>query len=94
MTDRKTNALVRRAGDAKASRRKPVLLDAQETAWAHARRERYYCPGCGQVRARRDNWGIRQLSGDRVLPHEFNTGVREVELCPGGPIDPKGDRAP
>jgi hypothetical protein len=65
--------------------------------------KRAYCISCGEVQ--RDYGNFRHLYGDRITPHlrqvaavvkakgqcgEATTSVP----CPGGIIDPEGDRAP
>jgi hypothetical protein len=60
-----------------------------------AKQDKFYCPGCGQVRRRTGEFNVvENIVGDRILPHEFSTDVRAREVCPGGSFDPVADRAP
>lgn len=91
MTDRKTNALVRRNGDRRRTR---VIEVPQHNDQELARAEKYYCPDCGQVRRVSPSWFRAPATvGNVVMPHEFATGTREIEYCPGGEFDPEADAA-
>lgn len=102
MNDRQTSDLVRRSGDARISRRVPVLASSGESVDAkRARAEKYFCPGCGQVR-RPDSvfeaLASRQvykpvIVGDKIMPHEFYTSTDALEYCPGGTFDRVADAA-
>lgn len=64
-----------------------------------AREVRYYCPGCGMVRAVK-SWGVTQVltkvSPARVISHYryVSDSMQAKVLCPGGEIDLVKDRAP
>lgn len=94
MADVQTNALVRRSGDQRTrNRRAPVEVPTGNDRRL-AKAEKYYCPSCGQVRRVASPVLLRQTTRDNVvLPHEFATGTRAVEYCPGGEFDREADAA-
>lgn len=102
MDDRTTNALVRRNGDQRTRNRRAAMAVPSGNSDAYrAKAEKYYCPGCGQVR-RPDSvfeaLASRQTSrpvivGDKIMPHEFYTSTDALEYCPGGTFDRVADAA-
>lgn len=64
---------------------------------------RYYCPGCGQVAGTVRERHVAVIVGSHVEPHFLasaltailgDPGARVREICPGGLIDRRKDRAP
>ena len=72
-----------------------MLTVSQDSVWDVARRDRFYCPVCGQVRVRLDRPFLSpEIVGSVVMPHEFWTNPAAKEYCPGGTFDEEKDRAP
>lgn len=102
MDDRSTNALVRRNEDQRTRNRRAAMAVPSGNADAYrSKAEKYYCPGCGQVRRPESVFEALAsrpvyepvIIGDRIMPHEFSTGLRELEYCPGGTFDRLADAA-
>jgi hypothetical protein len=68
-----------------------MSIGVMDLEYQTSKTKRYYCR-CGIVRSAR--LYDREMAGSAVLPHEFATGFRELEYCPGGTIDLDADRAP